>query len=76
MALQRVFVNTNPVTHLGAYNEPLPLAGGTRGTIQSPLRVGINRGQQIPQPFRQPPSLPNLGEKREAVQKLYGPSLR
>ena len=33
MAPQRVFVNTNPVTHLGAYNEPLPLVGGMGGTI-------------------------------------------
>ena len=48
MAPQRVFVNTNPVTHLGAYNEPLPLAGGTGGTIQPSLGVVTNRGQQIP----------------------------
>ena len=44
MAPQRVFVNTNLVTHFGAYNEPLPLAGGMGGTIPPPLGVGINRG--------------------------------
>ena len=48
MAPQRVFVNTNPVTQPEAFNEPLPLAGGMWSTIQPPLEVGINRGQQIP----------------------------
>ena len=71
MAAQRVLVNTNPITHLGAYNEPLPLAGGTGGTIPLPLEVGINKGQQIPQPFMQPPLPPNLEAIRKAVQELY-----
>ena len=39
------------------------------------LRVGINRDQQIPHPFMQPP-LPNLEAIREAVQELYEPSLK
>ena len=44
VAPQRLFANSNPVTKLGAYNEPLPFAGGIRGTIQPPLGVNINRG--------------------------------
>ena len=51
MAPQRLFSKTNPVTQLGAYNEPLPFARGTRGTFQPTLRVGNNIGQKIPQPF-------------------------
>ena len=47
IAPQRVFVNTNSVTHPRAYNEPLPLVRGIGGTIPPPLRVGINRGQPI-----------------------------
>ena len=45
MAPQIMYANTNPVTQLGVYNEPLPLAGGTGGTISPSLGVGINRGQ-------------------------------
>ena len=44
MASQMVFANTDPVTQLGAYNEPLPLAGDTGGTISPPLGVRMNRG--------------------------------
>ena len=29
--------------HIPAYNEPLSLAGGTRGTIPPPLGIGINK---------------------------------
>ena len=76
IAPQRLFVNTNPVTQSGAYNEPLPLVGGTGGTIQPPLGVGTNRGQQIPQPLMQPPPPPDLEAIREAVQELYGSGLR
>ena len=47
MAPQMVFVNTDSVTLPGAYNEPLSLAGGTGGSIQPLLGVGINRRQQI-----------------------------
>ena len=71
-----VFANTNPVTQLGVYNEPLPLDGGMRGTISPPLRVGINRGPQIPQPLMQPPPPPNLEAIREAVRELYEHGLR
>ena len=59
------------------YNEPLPLAEGTRGTILPPLGIGTNRGQQIPQPFMHPPPPPpNLEAIREAVQELYEYGLR
>ena len=51
VAPQRVYANTNPVTQLGVYNKPLPVAGGTGGTISPPLGIFINRGQQIPQPL-------------------------
>ena len=44
-APQRVYVNTNPVTQPGVIYESLPLA---RGTISPLLRVGINRGLQLP----------------------------
>ena len=44
MAPQRLFVNINTITQPGAYNEPLPLAGGKGATIQPPLGVGTNRG--------------------------------
>ena len=71
-----MYDNTNPVTQPGAYNEPLLLAGGTGGTIPPPLGVGMNRGKQIPQPFMQPPSPPNLEAIREVVHELYGTSLR
>ena len=71
MAPQRVFVNSYPITNPRAYNEPLPLAGGTGGTNLPPLGVGINRGQQIPQPLMQPPPLPDLEAIREAVYELY-----
>ena len=72
MTPQRVYANTNPLTQLGVYNESLPLDGGTRGTISPLLGVGINKGQQIPQPFMQPPPPPpNLEAIREAVQELY-----
>ena len=74
---QRVYSNTNLVTRPGVYNEPLPLAGGTEGTISPPLGVGINRGQQIPQPFMQSlPPTPNFEAIREEVQELYGLGLR
>ena len=78
MAPQRLFVNTNMVTQPGAYNEPLPLAGGIGegGTIQPPSGVGTNRGQQISQPFMKPPPPPDLEAIREAVYELYEPSLR
>ena len=67
-APQRLYDNTNPVTQPGVYNEPLPLAGGTGCTISPPLRVGINKIQQIPQPFMQPPPPPpNLEVIREAI---------
>ena len=47
------------------------------GTISPPLGVGINRGQQIPQPFMQPPlPPPNLEAIWEVVQELYRPDLR
>ena len=67
MAPQRLFSNTNPITQPRAYNEPLSFAGGTRGTIQPPLRVGTNRGQKIPRPFMQPPPPPDLEEIREVI---------
>ena len=70
-----MYANTNLLTQPGVYNESLPLAGGMRGTISLPLRVGINRGQQIPQPFMQPPP-PNLEAIREAVHELYELGLR
>ena len=63
MAPQRLFVLYQP----GACNKPLPLVGGTRGVIQTPLGVGTNRGQQILQPFLQPPPLPDLEAINEAV---------
>ena len=44
MAPQRVFVNTNLVTHPQAFNEPLPLARSMGGTIQPPLGVDKSRG--------------------------------
>ena len=68
-APQRVYANSKSVTQPGVYNEPLPLVGGTGGTISPPLGVGINRGHQIPQPFMQPPPPPppNLEAIREAV---------
>ena len=44
MAPQRVYANTHSVTQLGAYNEPLPSAGGTGVTIPPHLGVGMNRG--------------------------------
>ena len=44
MVAQRLFANTNPVTQPKTYNEPLPFARGTGGTIQPPLRVGTNKG--------------------------------
>ena len=71
-----MYANTNPVTQPGAYNESLPLVGGTGGTIPPPLGVGMNRGQQIHQPFMQPPPPPNLEAIREVIQELYGPNLR
>ena len=76
MAPQRVFVNTNPVTQPGAYNEPCRLVGGMTSTIQPTFEVGINRGRQIPYPFMQPPPLPDLEAIREVVQELYGLCLR
>ena len=76
MTPQRLFAKTNPVTQPGAYNEPLPLAGGTRGTIQPSSGVGINRGEQISQPFMHPPPPSYLDAIREAVQELYRPGLR
>ena len=67
-----MYANTNLVTQPGVYNEPLLLAGGTGGTISPPLGVGINRDQQIPQTFMQPPPPPqNLEAIREAIQELY-----
>ena len=72
---QRVYANNNPITQPGVYNEPLPLAGGTTSTISPPLGVGINRDQQIPQPFMQPPPL-NSETIRKVVQELYEPGLR
>ena len=57
MVSQRVYANTNLVTQPRVYNELLPLVGGMKGegglggTISPPLGVGINKGQQIPQPF-------------------------
>ena len=74
-APQRVYSNTSPVTQLRVCNEPLPLAGCTEGTISPPFGVGINKGQQIPQPFMQPPP-PNLESIREAINELYGYGLR
>ena len=38
--------------------------------------MGANRGQQISQPFMQPPPPPELKELREVVQGLYGLGLR
>ena len=73
---QRLFDNTNSVTQPRAYNELLPFAGGMGGTIQSPIGVSTNRGQQIPQPFKQPPPPLDLEAIREAVQELYGLGLR
>ena len=67
MAPQRLFANTNSVTQLGAYNEPLPFTGGTKDTIQPPLGIGTNRRQQISQPFMQPPPPTDLEAIREAV---------
>ena len=71
MAPQRLFL----LYQLGAFNKTLPLVGGTRGTIQPPLGAGTNRGQQILQPFMQPPPPPDLEAINEAVQELYEPSL-
>ena len=54
MAPQRVYANTNLVTKPEVYNELLPLVGGTEGGGGGGGGgggVGINRGQQIPQPF-------------------------
>ena len=76
MIPQRLFANTNPIMQLRAYNEPLPLVGDMKGTIQPPLGVGTNRGHQIPQPFIQPPLPPHLETTREEVQELYGLGLR
>ena len=76
MASQRLFSNTNPITQPGAYNEPLPFVGGMRGIIQPPLGVGVNRWQQIPQPFMQPHPLSNFEAIRKSVQELYESSLR
>ena len=74
---QRVYANTNPVTQPRVYNEPLPLAGGMRGTISLLLRIGTNRGHQIPQPFMQPPPPPpNLEAIREVIQEPYWLGLR
>ena len=73
---QRVYANTNLVTQPEVYNEPLPLDEGTEGTISPPLRVGINKGPQIPQSLIQPHPPPNLEAIREAVHELYGPGLR
>ena len=71
MTPQRVHTNTNLVTQPEVYNEPLSLDGGTGGTISPPLGVGINRGQQIPQPFMQPPPPPlNLEAIRKTVSEL------
>ena len=50
-APQRMYANTNPVTQPRVYNEPLPLVRSIGSTISPPLGVGINRGQQIPQPL-------------------------
>ena len=72
-----MYANTNPVTQPRVYNESVPLAEGTGGTISPSLGVGINRGQQIPQPFMQPPLPPqNFEAIRKAVYELYGSGLR
>ena len=48
--------------------------------MQPPIGVNGNKGrqvQQVPQkPFGQPALVPNLAAVKEAVQELYGPSLR
>ena len=69
---QRVYANTNSITQPGVYNEPLPLARGTGGTISPLLGVGINRWQQIPQPFMQSlPPPPNFeGRGTRAIRGL------
>ena len=72
-----MYANINLVTQPRVYNEPLPLVGSMRGTISPPLGVGINKGQQIPHPFMQPPPPPpNLEAIWEVVHELYGPGLR
>ena len=40
------------------------------------LGVGSNRGQQIRQPFMQPPPPLDFEVIKEAIQELYGPGLR
>ena len=76
MAPQRLFANTNPVMQIGAYNESLPFIGGTGDTIQSPLGVGTNRWQKIPQPFMHPPPPSDLKVIKDSIQELYKPDIR
>ena len=65
MAPQRVYAKTNLVTQPITYNETLPLVGAQGDSIPQPLGVGMNREQQILQPFIQQPPPPNLEAMRE-----------
>ena len=62
---QNVFTHTNPTTQPGVNNESLPSTKGTVGTMHSPFRVSVNRGQQIPQLVLQSPPPSDLGKKSQ-----------
>ena len=72
-APQRIFAQTNPITHLGADEGSCSFNGGPGGIMQLPTGDNDNRGQQIFQLVMQPPLPPNLGKKSQAfnVQAQY-----
>ena len=47
VAPQNVYSHTKPTTIPEVYDETLHSTKGSRGTIHTPFRIRVNRGQQI-----------------------------